>query len=206
MRRYLIPFVFALRLMLALPVAAADPHMTAAERTKVLNWLEDSGKQFLAAIDGVSDAQWKWKPAPGRWSVGEVAEHIVLAEASQFAKVKAALAAPASADWETQTKGRTETIEMVMAPRLGKAQAPEPLVPGGNMTRAQARERFVAQRAEILKFARETDAALKEHLAEHPMPMFNPLNAYQWLIYIPLHNLRHEKQIAEVKATAGYPK
>jgi len=200
MRRYLIP------LIVSLPLAAADPHMTADERAKVLDWLEDSRKQFLASIDGLSDAQWKWKPAADRWSVGEVAEHIVLAEAGQFAKVKAALAAPATPDWEAKTKGKTETIEMVMAPRLGKAQAPEPIVPTGSMTRAQAKERFEAQRVEILKFARENKDALKEHLAEHPMPMFNPLNAYQWLIYIPLHNLRHEKQIAEVKATAGYPK
>jgi hypothetical protein len=199
MKRFLLPLFFCL------PLAAADPHMTAAERTKVLAWLEDSRKQFLAAID-VTEPQWKWKPAPDRWSVGEVAEHIVLAEAGQFAKVKAALAAPASADWETKTKGKTETIEMVMAPRLGKAQAPEPIVPTGKMTRAEAKSRFEAQRDEILKFAHETSEPLKEHLAPHPMPMFDPLNAYQWLIYIPLHNLRHEKQIAEVKATTGYPR
>src|SRR5207244_13014890 len=125
MRRYLIP------LILALPLAAADPHMTADERAKVLNWLEDSRKQFLASIDGVSDAQWKWKPAPDRWSVGEVAEHIVLSEASQFAKVKAALAAPAAPDWEAKTKGKTEIIETVMAPRVGRVQTPETLVPSG---------------------------------------------------------------------------
>src|SRR5438045_9210249 len=100
MRRYLFPLLFAL------PLAAADPHMTAAERAKVLNWLEDSRKQFLAATDAVTDAQWKWKSSPDRWSVGEVAEHIVLAEASQFAKVKAALAAPAVSDWETKAKGK----------------------------------------------------------------------------------------------------
>jgi hypothetical protein len=199
MRRYLIP------LFLALPLAAADPHMTAAERTKVLGWLEDSRKEFLAAIDNVSDTQWKWKPAPDRWSVGEVAEHIVIAEASQFAKVKAAMAAPVSEDWEQKTRGKTEMIEMVMAPRLGKATAPEPLVPGGKMTRAQAREQFLAQRVEIVKFAQETDGALKEHLAQHPMAIFDPLNAYQWLIYAPLHTMRHDKQIAEVKATPGYP-
>ena len=29
--------------------------------------------------------------------------------------------------------------------------------------------------------------------------------AYQWLIYAQLHTMRHDKQIAEVKATAGYP-
>src|SRR3982751_3033577 len=148
-------------LALALPLAAADPHMTDAERAKVLTWLEVSRKEFLAAIDGVSDAQWKWKPAPERWSVGEVAEHIVLAEASLFGNMKTAVAAPAAADWELKSKGKTEIIEMVMAPRMGKATAPEPLVPGGNLTQAQARERFLTQRAEMVKFATETQAPLK---------------------------------------------
>ena len=179
--------------------------MTADERTKVLGWLEASRREFLAATDHVSDAQWKWKPAPERWSVGEVAEHIVLAEAGQFANVKKALSADASPDWEQKTRGKTEMIEMVIAPRLGKATSPEPLVPGGKMTREQARERFEGLRVEIVKFAQETTAPLKEHLAPHPMPVFDPLNAYQWLIYAPLHTQRHLKQIAEVKATPGYP-
>ena len=55
------------------------------------------------------------------------------------------------------------------------------------------------------KFAWETTAALKEYLAAHPIPVFDPLNAYQWLIYAPLHTLRHMKQVAEVEATSGYP-
>jgi hypothetical protein len=193
-------------LALALPLSAADPQMTDAERSKVLGWLEDSRKEFLAAIDGLTDGQWKWKPAPDRWSVGEVAEHIVLAEAGQFASVKAALASPAVSDWEIKTKGKTELIEMVMAPRMGKVTSPEPLVPGGKMTRKEVRDRFEAQRLEMVKFAMETQSPLKEHLARHPMPMFDPLNAYQWLIYAPLHTMRHDKQIAEVKAAAGYPK
>uniref|UniRef100_Q01XD8 DinB-like domain-containing protein n=1 Tax=Solibacter usitatus (strain Ellin6076) TaxID=234267 RepID=Q01XD8_SOLUE len=191
---------------MALPLVAADPHMTPGERAKALKYLEESQAEFLAAIDGVTDAQWRWKPAPERWSVGEVAEHIVTAEGSMWQKIQTALAAPANAQWETQTKGKTEIIEQVMAPRLGKATAPEPLVPKGDMTKAQVKARFQEQRAEFVKFTRETDAALKEHTSEHPFAMFNPLNAYQWLIYAPLHTMRHDKQIAEVKATAGYPK
>ena len=189
-----------------LPLAAADAHVTSEERTKVINWLEESRKEFLAAIDGVTADQWKWKPAPERWSVGETAEHIVLAEAGLFANVQRAVASPMNSAWEEKTKGKTELIEKVMAPRLGKAQAPEPLVPKGQMTPAQVKERFLKQREEIVAFARGTDVALKEHTVEHPLPLFNTLNAYQWLIYAPLHTMRHDKQIAEVKATPGYPK
>lgn len=184
---------------------AADAHMTTEERTKVLNYLAESRKEFLAAIDGVTEEQWKWKPAPGRWSVGETAEHIVLAEAALFANVQKAIASPPNPAWEEKTKGKTEFIEKVMAPRLGKAQAPDPIVPTGKLTQAQVRETFEKQRVEIEKFAEETQVALKEYTVEHPFPVFNTLNAYQWLIYGPLHTERHDKQIAEVKATPGYP-
>ncbi|HEV3331887.1 MAG TPA: DinB family protein [Bryobacteraceae bacterium] len=196
--------VVLLSLLLCAPLSAGDARMTPEERTKALNWLEESRKEFLAAIDGVTDQQWRWKPSPDRWSVGEVAEHIVLAEASQFANVKKAISSPANPAWEEKTKGKTETLVAVLAPRLGKAQAPEAIVPKGGMTPAQVKERFERQRVEIARFATETDLPLKQYTIDNPF--FGALNAYQWLIYAPLHTMRHDKQIAEVKATPGYPK
>ena len=186
------------------PLCAGDARMTADERTKVLNWLQESRKEFLSAIDGVTEQQWKWKPAPGRWSVGEVAEHVVLAEASQFGNVKKALSLPANPAWDEETKGKTERLEAILAPRLGKAQAPEAIVPKGEMTLGQVRERFERQRAEIVKFSTETDLPLKQHTFNNAF--FGALNGYHWLIYGPLHTMRHDKQIAEVKGTTGYPK
>jgi len=173
------------------PLWAADAQMTTEERAKVLRWLEESRQEFYAAIEGLTGEQWKWKPAPERWSVGETAEHIVLAEAALFANVQKAIARPSNPDWEEKTKGKTEFIERVMAPRLGKAQAPEPLVPAAGLTQAQVRERFEKQRAAVVKFAAETGIALKQHTTEHPFPVFGTLNAYQWLIYVPLHTMRH---------------
>ena len=152
----------------------------------------------------MTDEQWKWKPAPDRWSVGEVAEHVVLAEASQFANVKKAIASAPDPAWEVKTKGKTETLVAVLAPRLGKAQAAEAIVPKGGMTQAQVKDRFEKQRSEMVKFATEADVPLKQSTVDNPF--FGPLNGYQWLIYAPLHTMRHDKQIAEVKATAGYPR
>ena len=195
--------VTLLLVLCAVPLCADDSRMTPDERAKVLKWLEDSHKEFLSAIEGVSDAQWRWKPAPDRWSVGEVAEHVVLAEAGLFGNVKKAIASPANPDWEEKTKGKTARLEAILAPRIGKAQAPEAIVPKGGMTLAQVKERFEKQRIEIVKFATGTDVALKEHTIDNPF--FGTLNGYQWLIYGPLHTMRHDKQIAEVKGTAGYP-
>lgn len=196
----------ALFALMCLPLSAADAHMTAEERTKVMHWLDESHKEFLASIAGVTEEQWKWKPTPARWSVGETAEHIVLAEGALFANVQKAISSPPNPAWEEKTKGKTEFLERVMAPRLGKATAPDPIVPSGKLTQSEVRERFEKQRGEIVAFARHTQVELKQFTVEHPFPVFNTLNAYQWLIYIPLHTMRHDKQIAEVKATPGYPR
>jgi hypothetical protein len=185
---------------------AADPNMTPAEREKVIGLLQKSRERFLATVAGLSDEQWKWKPSPERWSVGECAEHIVLAEQMLFGKVQEALANLPNPDWEKKTAGKTEFIERVMPNRTGKAQAPEPVVPQGHMTRQEVMEKFATVRERTLQFTRETQSPLKQQTAEHPFPVFNTLNAYQWLIFIPLHNLRHVLQMEEVKASAGFPK
>ena len=61
-------------------------------------------------------------------------------------------------------------------------------------------------RARTLKIIDDPEAQLKNHTSEHPAAIFGTLNAYQWLIYIPLHNIRHNQQIAEVKNSPGFPK
>jgi len=90
----------------AVAARAADPHITAEERQKVIGLLEQSRERFLSAVAGLWDAQWKWKPAPERWSVGECAEHIVLAEGGLFGKIQEALGNPPNPDWEKKTAGR----------------------------------------------------------------------------------------------------
>jgi len=185
---------------------AADPALTPAERAHALQLLEDSQQEFLALVDGLNDAQWTFKPGPDRWSVGETAEHIVLAEAALFGSVQRAVDAPPNPDWEIKTRGKTEFIEKVMVDRTHKAIAPEAIQPHAKMSREEVIQRYKDQRAHAIQFAEETQVALKEHTVDHPFPVFGTLNAYQWLIYVPLHNMRHDQQIAEVKASPGFPK
>jgi len=182
----------------------ADPRISPEERAQLLTWLDESREEFFRAIDGVTIDQWTWKPADGRWSVGEGAEHVVLTEALLFGLVHKALAAARNPQWMAQTDGKAALIANVM-PGTGKAIAPEPIVPRFGLTHAQVRERFERQRADIARFARETDAALKAHTHDHPMRFFGTLNAHQWLIYVPLHTIRHARQIAAVKGQPGYP-
>jgi hypothetical protein len=185
--------------------AEADPHMTAEERAKVIKWMKETEKEYLDRLEHVSPEQWNWRPAPFRWTVGEVAEHIMLTEARLFAAVEAALAAPVNPDWQARTKGKDAFIERALPNRGVRAQAPIEIRPTGKLSRDEVIRRYKELRARALAFAEKTDAPLKAHTVEHPFRVFNTLNAYDWLLYIPLHNERHNKQMAEVMAAPGYP-
>ncbi len=190
---------------LAADEAPPDPRMSEAERSEMLSLLADTEQRLLELIATVNEAQWRWKPAPERWSVGECAEHIVRTERGLFANVEQALAQPVDPDWHSKTGAKTEFIKRVMPDRSGRAQAPQEVRPEGKMTRDEVLGMFREHRARVLQFVEQDRSPLKQHVVTHPFPVFGDLNAYDWLIYVPLHTLRHSKQIAEVQQTPGYP-
>jgi len=185
---------------------AADPAMTKEERDKALAAFRESRDQFLRSIADVNDAQWVWKPAPERWSVGLTAEHLVRAEELLFRSVETAMKSEPNPDWEKKTAGKIEFLEKIMPTRTGKAQAPFEIVPEGKISRMEILDRFDKIRVRALAFTNDVSGPVKNHTVEHPFAIFNTLNAYQWLMYMPWHTERHVKQIMEVKSSPGYPK
>jgi uncharacterized damage-inducible protein DinB len=179
------------------PEPAQTPYLSDAEREHVVRLLHDSENEFLELISGLTEAQWTFQAAPGRWSVQQTVEHLVLGEAAMLAKITEALARPPDPDWAEQDERKTRFLGRVLPDRTRKAVAPALLEPQGHWTREQAIARYKKGRARTLQFVAEVDQPLKNYSAQHPFPVFNMLNAYQWLLYIPLHNSRHNQQIAE---------
>src|SRR5258708_22208173 len=67
-------------LLLAGATVAPAQEVTQAEKDRALQYLETTKKGVLEATKGLSEAQWNFKPAPDRWSVAQVMEHIATAE------------------------------------------------------------------------------------------------------------------------------
>jgi DinB family protein len=185
---------------------ASEPTMSAEERAKAIKLLKDSEEETLAALEKLSDEQLKFKAAPDKWSILDICEHILLAEGLIFNAVDRAIATQPNPEWETKTKGKTEFVEKAVVNRTVKVKAPEEIVPSGKLSRAEIIVKYKEARGKTLKFAEETQLPLKSHTLDHPFPVFGTLNAYQWLIYVPLHNMRHNLQIAEVKSDPNFPK
>jgi uncharacterized damage-inducible protein DinB len=188
-------------------VAQATPQtLTTSEREFALKELQRTHDKFLQSIAGLSQKQWTFKPAPDRWSVAEVAEHIAVSESGIFGLVQAKLmTSPATPEKREQVKGKDELILQRVPDRSHKAQAPEFLRPTGRWaTEADLTKAFEESRKATMDYVRTTNDDLRNHFFDHPA--LGTLDGYQWLLLISAHSERHTAQIEEVKADPNFPK
>ncbi len=178
--------------------------LTQADREKALQYLETTKQGVLDATKGLSPAQWNFKPAPDRWSIAEVTEHIAAAEDMLRGMVtEQVMKAPA----RTEADNVKEIDEMIVAKvpdRSHKAQAPEPLKPTNRFGSPEGSlKHFLETRQQTVDFLNSHDD-LRAHAADSPMG--KKLDAYEWVLFIAGHSERHTKQINEVKADPNFPK
>jgi uncharacterized damage-inducible protein DinB len=183
---------------------AADGEMTPAERAYLLDQLEQSKKEMLASIQGLTAAQWKFKPAPAVWSVAECAEHIILAEDYIFGGSQATLQSPAGPRLESADAGHDRALVAAIKDRSQKATAPEPITPTNKIaTPAEAIQEFTARRDKTIAYVKSTNDALRVHSIDGPI---GKMDSYQFLLLLAAHSSRHTAQIREVEANPDYPK
>lgn len=178
--------------------------MSSAERTYMVDQLEQTKKAMLASIDGLTQAQWTFKPAPAVWSVQECAEHIVLAESYIFSGEQAILQTPAVPRPEQSNAEVDRMIVTRVQDRTNKLSAPEPLVPGRKFaTPADAAKAFTEARDKTIAYVKSTQDDVRTHVGKGPA---GPMDAYQFLLLLSSHSARHTAQLREVQANPAYPK
>jgi hypothetical protein len=120
------------------------------------------------------------------------------------------LAKEPNKEWREATKGKTELLENVMPNRRpmgqGGATAPFEIRPSENWSRAKFFEEYYKIRGQVRAMVETIDRPIKEYTEEHPFPIFNTLSAHDWIIYVPLHTIRHSRQMIEVMEDENYPK
>jgi hypothetical protein len=197
------------RLALAMCASAAlavagDGGMTPAERSYLVEQLEASRNNMLTSITGLSQAQWKFKPAPEVWSVAECAEHIILAEDYLFGASQQILRSPTVARPANSNAEFDRKLVAGILDRSHKGTAPEPIVPSGKFaTPEDAAREFTARRDKTIAYVQSTSDELRVHVAPGPL---GPMDSYQFLLLLAAHSGRHTLQIKEVQAQPGYPK
>lgn len=178
--------------------------LSAADREKAVKYLESTKQAVLDATAGLSAAQWDFKPAPDRWSVAQVAEHIAAAEDMlRGMVVDNVMKAPPRPAGE-EVAAIDQLVLTAIPDRTNKAHAPEPLVPNNRYGSPQGSlKHFAETRQQTLDFLNNHDD-LRAHAADSPLG--KKLDGYEWILFIGAHSERHTKQILEVKADPNFPK
>jgi len=194
--------VALLPIVLMLAAAGFSQNLSQADRDKGVQYLQQTRDGVVSAVKGLSEAQLKFKPAPDRWSVAEVLEHITLVEDGLFQNVSVnIMKAPAGA--ADRDVAKTDAAVLALVPdRSHKRQAPPQFVPTGRWTPAETLDHFLKSRARTIEFL-ESTPDLRAHVGDSPL---GPLDGYEWVLFMSAHSERHTKQILEVKADPNFPK
>ncbi len=164
---------------------------------------------MIGATKGLTDAQWNFKPAPDRWSIAEVLEHIVLAQELIAGPVRDQLASAPAAAPRSDSKAVDAVIVSKMPDRLAKFKAPQIIEPTGRVTPKEALERLDKNVARLSQLLDTPD--LRSHIIDAPALKaiskgeYDTMDGYQWILAAAGHTERHVKQMLEVKADPHFP-
>jgi hypothetical protein len=199
----------ALLLLFVLPVLFSSfttintTELTAEERKFAVDHLNQTRTDLVNAVQGLSEAQLNFKPAPDRWSVLECVQHITLTSTGLVGFIQQTLKTSNDSGFKP-TVSDEQFIKMV-EDRSHKAQAAEPFKPVHSpyKTLDETTKAFNAGRDSLIAYVNTTTDDLRGHIA--PMP-FGKVDAYQLVLLISAHTNRHTQQLNEVKADPNFPK
>jgi hypothetical protein len=197
-------FLAALTVVMLVGFSLGAQSLTQADRDRGMKYMESTRAGVVKATDGLSAAQWNFKPGPDRWSVAEVTEHIAAAEDYLFSLVTTQVMKAPARPTPEDVKALDDMILKAIPDRSQKAQAPPELVPTNRFGSPDASlKHFLESRARTEAFLKSTPD-LRAHAIDSPLG--KKLDGYEWLLFIAAHSERHTKQIEEVKADPNFPK
>jgi hypothetical protein len=200
----------ALAALVCLSVPAAELKLTPSEIDQAHLYLDQTRNGVIGATKGLSEAQWKFKPAPDRWSIAEIVEHMVVVQELVLGPVREQLAKTPVVSADRDYKHVDAVIVNQIPDRLQKFHAPEMLQPTGRWEPSVALDRLLKNYARLSEYLDSTPD-LRQHLVDAP-PLkavsrgaYDSMDGYQWVLAAAAHTERHTKQILEVKADPNFP-
>ncbi len=170
--------------------------------------LADDLAALFAAVESLNQAQADWRPAPGKWSVGETLHHLVLSDRSFALAVRKlvqrgrreGLAAGPSA---RRSWPRMHTIADVSA--SGPVKNPERVTPAHGLPIEQLRADLAATHESVAAQIPGL-SGLDLDALRLPHPLGFELNLYRWVDIAGAHERRHLAQIEAIMAEPGFPR
>ena len=167
--------------------------------------LESVRAEVLGEVEGLSRAQTDWKPTEKDWSVGEILDHLTLAEIAT-GKLTTKLTREAQASG-MPAEFPHDITEFPPLPRVadGPTEAPAVVRP----TRGKPVSELIADMQAVRARSRQS---VEKLATVDPRPLlfkhfrFGDLDLSQWWTLQAQHDRIHLSQIREVKAAPEFPR
>lgn len=178
----------------------------ASEVDDLVRSVERARAALLEGITGLRSEQGAFKPSPNEWSIGEIVEHLFLAEVGGITKIWAALDDfQAGKRWSGDLPNRGKRIDDVVAttwkPRESAPQVAAPHL-GGPLAA------WTSALRSLTGVLRDLGTALEGHRLDaivFPHFLSGPLDARQRLEFLRFHIERHLEQVQRVRSHTSFP-
>ena len=165
----------------------------------MLRHLDANRVSLRSAVDAVPASLRETRPAPDRWSVAEVLEHLARVEEQLtrlFSLRLSEQAATLEPETDTSSVLHPEEHRRVLD-RRRRVTAGDRVLPRGEIDSATALASLETSRARLRELIVAHDGVAIGSVT-HPHPFLGVLDAYRWFIFIGSHEARHADQIREV--------
>jgi hypothetical protein len=177
--------------------ASAAVQLSDRERERLLAHMDMTANWLIDEVSGLSAAQAQFRPGPGRWSIGEVLEHLVVVAPIYWQDLQSALAKP-------RNRHNSMTDADVLwygIDRTHREQAiPSERPPEAARDIRTLLDVYRQHHDRLLQYVKTTRDDLRSHIVER-----QGCDAYQWALLISTHEQRHILQIREIKAHPKFP-
>ena len=174
---------------------------------EVFEALDQTRGSIYDRVEKLRPEQYSYTEESGRWSVAGIVEHISAAEARIVPRLRELIEQAAAAGQVGPVGAGFKPIsteEIRSRSTTTQFEAPEAVKPKGGLHLGELLARIRSTRSELLAL-RPKFEQLDLSQSKFPHPAFGPLDGYEWLAFMVLHESRHLSQIERVLASPGFP-
>jgi hypothetical protein len=164
--------------------------------TQILEEIDRTREKIYRRVEGLSEEQANARPLSGAWTTGEIVEHLSMIEDRLLRMMTMMLTKAEGAKTAGDAPAAMKPFsldEFAERARGEKYTAPEAITPGGKVTLAESLAKLRRSREELHALRPRIEATDLSSLT-YPHPVFGPLNFYQWMAFIGVHEERHLRQ------------
>jgi uncharacterized damage-inducible protein DinB len=169
---------------------------------EVFDYLVTARVHLEDAVRQVPERVRNARPAPDRWCLAEILEHLarVSEGITRLINTRVAAGREAGLGPDQETTSILWTLDVArLLDRREKMEAPERIVPTGNLS-ADAAWSELVRAGDALQNAVVAADGLALGSITHPHRFLGPLNLYQWIAFAAAHEFRHAAQVRELAA------